>query len=139
MKLSPKRILSIIAISILLASLTILAVYLKNVADYKKAVKDISFGKIEISNVPDGVYLGECDVNFIYAKVKVTVQSGRITDIDLLEHKNERGKSAEIIIEKIIENQIINVDAISGATNSSVVIEKAVANALADSESEKSE
>lgn len=133
MKLSPKRTLSFIAIALLLAGLAIMAIYLKNVADYKKAVKDISFGKIEISSVPDGVYLGECDVNFIYAKVKVTVQNEKITDIDLLKHKNERGKSAEIIIEKIIENQRIDVDAISGATNSSVVIEKAVENALADS------
>ncbi|MDE6875254.1 MAG: FMN-binding protein [Lachnospiraceae bacterium] len=83
-----------------------------------------------MSDVPDGVYVGEYDVDFIYAKVEVTVRGGVIADIDILEHKNGRGKSAEIIVEKIIEEQKINVDAVSGATNSSIVIKKAVENAL---------
>ena len=39
-----------------------------------------------------GVYIGEYDVNFIYAKVEVTVQNGEITNINILEHRNERGK-----------------------------------------------
>lgn len=106
------------------------AVYVKSVADYKRAVKETSLDDIDISRISDGTYIGEYDVNFIYAKVEVTVQNGRITDIVLLEHKNERGKSAEIITDRIIEQQKTNVDAVSGATNSSVVIKKAVENAL---------
>jgi hypothetical protein len=50
--------------------------------------------------------------------------------IDILEHRNERGKAAEAITNKIIEEQKINVDTIAGATNSSTVIKKAVENAL---------
>lgn len=50
--------------------------YLKSVADYKKAVKETTFDDINISDIPDGVYVGEYDVNFIYAKVKVIVQNG---------------------------------------------------------------
>ncbi len=72
----------------------------------------------------------EYDVNFIYAKVEVTVQDGKITNIELLDHKNERGKPAEAILDKMIDAQEINVDAISGATNSSTVIKKAAENAL---------
>jgi uncharacterized protein with FMN-binding domain len=49
---------------------------------------------------------------------------------DLLEHKNEHGKLAEIIINRIISEQKIDVDAVTGATNSSKVIEGAIQNAL---------
>lgn len=131
MKLSRKRILLSTAILlILLISLIFTAVYLKNVTDYKKAVKETTFKNLNISSIPDGVYVGEYDVDFVYAKVKVMVQSGVITNIDILEHKNGRGSSAEVVADRIIEEQKINVEAVSGATNSSTVIKKAVENAL---------
>ena len=69
-------------------------------------------------------------MNFIYAKVEVTVEDGEIVSINILEHRHERGKAAEKVIEKIIEEQKTDVDAVSGATNSSTVIKKAVENAL---------
>ena len=43
---------------------------------------------------------------------------------------NGRGKPAEIVADRIIQEQRIDVDAVSGATNSSVVIKKAVENAF---------
>ena len=130
MKLSRKRILLFAVIFLFLIGLVFTAVYLKSVADYKKAVRETTFSNINISNVPNGVYVGEYDVDFIYAKVEVTVQNGVITNIDILEHKNGRGKHAEVVVDKIMEEQKIDVDAVSGATNSSVVIKKAVENAL---------
>ena len=130
MKLSRKRILLFAVIFLFLIGLIFTAVYLKSVADYKKAVRETVFSDINISNVPDGVYCGEYDVDFVYAKVEVTVQNGVITNIDILEHKNGRGKPAEVVVDRIMEEQKIDVDAVSGATNSSVVIKKAVENAL---------
>lgn len=130
MKLSRKRILSFVAVLLFLIGLIFAAVYLKDVADYKKAVRDTTFSNLDISNVPNGVYVGEYDVDFVYAKVEVTVQNGVITNITILEHKNGRGKPAEIVVDRILEEQKIDVDAVSGATNSSIVIKKAVENAL---------
>ena len=130
MKLSRKRILLFTVILLFLIGLTFMAVYLKSVADYKRAVKETTFSNLDISNVPDGVYIGEYDVDFVYAKVEVTVQNGVITNIDILEHKNGRGSRAEVVVDRIIEEQKIDVDAVSGATNSSIVIKKAVENAL---------
>lgn len=130
MKLFRKRILSFAAIILLLIGLIFTAVYLKSVADYKKAVTETTFNNLDISNIPDGVYVGEYDVDFVYAKVEVTVQNGVITNIDILQHKNGRGSPAEIVVDRIIEEQKIEVDAVSGATNSSTVIKKAVENAL---------
>lgn len=130
MKLSRKRILLFTVIFLFIIASIFAAAYLKSVADYKKAVMEMTFSNLDISNVSDGVYVGEYDVDFISAKMKATVQNGMITNIDILEHKNERGKSAEIIADRIIEEQKIDVDAVSGATNSSTVIKKAVENAL---------
>ena len=130
MRISKKKIISVIILLCLLIGLIYGAVYLKNVADYKRAIKETAFDEIDIADVSDGIYIGEYDVNFIYAKVEVTVEDGEIVSINILEHRHERGKAAEKVIEKIIEEQKIDVDAVSGATNSSTVIKKAVENAL---------
>lgn len=130
MRISKKKIISFIILFLLLIGLICGAVYLKNVADYKRAVRETTFSEIDITNISDGIYIGEYDVNFIYAKVEVTVEDGEIVNINLLEHRHERGKAAETVIEKIIEEQKIDVDAVSGATNSSTVIKKAIENAL---------
>lgn len=45
--------------------------------------------------------------------MEVTVQDGVITNIDILEHKNGRGKSAEVVADRIMEEQKIDVDAVS--------------------------
>ena len=130
MRISKKKIISFIVLLLLLIGLICGAVYLKNVADYKRAIGETTFDEIDIADVSDGTYIGEYDVNFIYAKVEVTVEDGEIVSINIMEHRHERGKAAETVIEKIIEEQKIDVDAISGATNSSTVIKKAVENAL---------
>lgn len=130
MRISKKKIISVIILLFLLIGLISGAVYLKNVADYKRAIGETTFDEIDIADVSDGIYIGEYDVNFIYAKVEVTVEDGEIVSINILEHRHERGKAAEKVIEKIIEEQKIDVDAVSGATNSSTVIKKAVENAL---------
>ncbi len=130
MRISKKKIISVIILFFLLIGLICGAVYLKNVADYKRAIGETTFDEIDIADVSDGIYIGEYDVNFIYAKVEVTVEDGEIVSINILEHRHERGKAAEKVIEKIIEEQKIDVDAVSGATNSSTVIKKAVENAL---------
>ena len=130
MRIPKKKTVLFVIAFLLLVGFVWGILYLKSVADYKKAVKETTFEDIHISDIPDGVYVGEYDVDFIYAKVEVTVQNGEITNINILEHRNERGKTAEVIADSIVDEQKIDVDAISGATNSSTVIKKAVENAL---------
>lgn len=129
-RISKKKTVLFVIMFLLLVGFVLGILYLKSVADYKKAVKETTFEDIHISDIPDGVYVGEYDVDFIYAKVEVTVQNGEITNINILEHRHERGKTAEVITDSIVDEQKIDVDAISGATNSSTVIKKAVENAL---------
>ncbi len=130
MRMSKKKVALFAVMILLLIDLVWGIIYLKSVADYRQAVRETTFEDINISDIPDGVYVGEYDVDFIYAKVEVTVQNGEIANINILEHRHERGKTAEVITDSIVDEQKIDVDAISGATNSSTVIKKAVENAL---------
>ena len=130
MRIYKKKIVLCAVMLFLLVGLVWGVYYLESVTDYKQAIKETTFEEINISDISDGVYIGEYDVNFIYAKVEVTVQNGEITNINILEHRHERGKTAEVITDSIVDEQKIDVDAISGATNSSTVIKKAVENAL---------
>ncbi|HOA80357.1 MAG TPA: FMN-binding protein [Defluviitaleaceae bacterium] len=120
----------LIFVLVLVVCLAILVFYLNKLNNYKEKVANTQITNINFREISDGVYIGYYDVDFIYAKVEVTVKEGKIIDIVLLEHKNDKGKEAERIIEDIKAAQSLNVDAVSGATNSSVVIKKAIENAL---------
>ena len=52
------------------------------------------------------------------------------TKEQLLEHQTGLGGKAEAIIDQVIQNQSLEVDAVSGATTSSKTILKAIENAL---------
>lgn len=97
---------------------------------YQKSIAAVEVQGMDAAKLQDGTYDGEYDVGYIYAKVRVTVKEGRMEDITILRHDNERGKPAEAILQKIIEQQNTDVDAVSGATNSSQVLKKAIEQAL---------
>lgn len=105
-------------------------VYVIDFMQYKNKIAETEVADINIENIPNGKYIGEYDVGYIYAKVQVIIKDGKISEIEILEHRNERGQGAEQIPEKIIEQQRIDVDTVTGATNSGLVIEKACENAL---------
>lgn len=104
--------------------------YFSDFTNYQNKIREIHIQDIDISEVEDGVYVGEYDAGYIYAKVEVTIENGIIAELCILEHGNERGETAEVVTEEIKRQQKIDVDAVTGATNSSRVIKKAVQNAL---------
>ena len=120
--------LSALAMALLLVAHVTICIASFN--QYKANVAAISIETLDVTSIPDGDYSGECDVGYIYAKVDVSVSDGIIENIELIEHRNERGAAGEGVIDEILAKQSVEVDAISGATNSSRVIMKAVENAL---------
>lgn len=130
MSISRKKIVMILIMLFLLLALIFGTAYIDRVEEYKRAVKETTIEEVNILDIPDGVYIGEYDVNFIYAKVEVDVSGGKIIDVRILEHRQERGKAAEAVPNEIVDEQRIDVDTVSGATNSSIVIKKAVEVAL---------
>lgn len=94
------------------------------------ALAAASVGKVDIGALADGVYHGEYAVAPISVKLDVQVSGGKIMRIDLLEHRNGKGKPAEALLAAIVEQQKVDVDSVSGATYSSMALKKAVAAAL---------
>ena len=125
-----KKILFYVLGTIAIVGIITLLMYLKSVNDYKQQVAILQINEIDLSTIPNGTYEGDCDVGFINARVEVTVKNRAISEINLIHHKNDKGEPAEKIIDNIVKEQSVNVDAVSGATNSSKVIMKAVENAL---------
>lgn len=128
-----KKRTEIIIGAVILVVVVAAAILIKNLVSverYQNEVANMTYTDIDITSIPDGTYTGESDVQYIYAKVEVTVQQGKISNIKLLEHRHERGIAAEGIEDQIVAQQRVDVDAVSGATNSSQVIKKAVDNAL---------
>jgi len=88
---------------------------------------------IDIGSVPDGTYEGVGEGLFGPIRVSVTVQGGRITEVKVLEHSDSEGISDPAISgipKAIVENQRLDVDAVSGATFTSKGIIEAVKDAL---------
>ncbi|KAB3536041.1 FMN-binding protein [Alkaliphilus pronyensis] len=91
---------------------------------------EIVVNDVDLSQVSDGAYTGECDAGLVKVSVVVEVKDNKITDITIERHQNGLGGKAEKVIDSILEKQSLNVDVISGATVSSNAISKAVENAL---------
>jgi len=121
-------IISIIAVVVVICAFAIN--YLKGISDYKQKVNNIVIKNVDLNNKEDGKYIGEFDANVIYAKVEVEVKNKKISNINIIKHKNDRGAPAEVITQNVVNAQSLEVDVISGATNSSKVILKAIENAL---------
>ncbi|MDN6627029.1 MAG: FAD-dependent oxidoreductase, partial [Pisciglobus halotolerans] len=78
-------------------------------------------------------YIGSADGNHGKIKVSVTVLDDEITDIEILNHEETAGISDSAFkktIQKIIEQQSVKVDAISGATVTSNSVKDAVQSAV---------
>ena len=116
----------------ILVVVILLVVCVKVGADFltKRTLKKVKINEVPISQVADGEYVGEAQIKPVSAKVNVQVENGKITDIEIKDHMTGLGKNGEKIIDQIINKQSLDVDAISGATQSSVTITKAVENAL---------
>lgn len=95
-----------------------------------EAVKNTQVIHYEMSDVTDGSYVGEASTYLIHVKVKVDVKDRTITNIELLEYQHNRGDEAVDILDPMVKENSTNVDNVSGATQSSILIKAAVSDAL---------
>lgn len=89
-------------------------------------------GNISLEEIDDGNYEGDYKAFPVTVKLNVEVKDHKMTRIAILKHDNGKGKKAEEITDEIIDEQSLDVDIVSGATYSSMVILKAVEDALAN-------
>jgi len=96
--------------------------------------------RIDSNRLVDGIYEGYYKHGPNSTWVKVTIQHQKVAAIEIIKHDAWKGKRAEPIIPKrIIEQQSTNVDAVTGATNSSRVIMNAVQKAIEQAYQNKNE
>ncbi|NLL14895.1 MAG: FMN-binding protein [Fibrobacter sp.] len=131
MTVTTRNSIIIVAISVIMA---LICTTTYRLWKYKETVKSLTVQEPKLTDIADGEYEGEYDLSLVCAKVKVTINKGRIENIAILKHDNGRGKKAEKIIEDVIGQQKLGVNAITGATASSKAILKAIENALQDAE-----
>ncbi len=89
-------------------------------------------GPVPLEGLADGSYEAH-SVSFPNAAtVRVEVEDGRLTEVELVTHNASRvgHQCDEVLPELMVEQQSTTVDAISGATNSSNVIMDAAGKAL---------
>jgi len=120
-----KKILIIVA-AVLLIGMVVGAKFLMDVQNYQAQIADMQISEIDLANVPDGTYEGTYDADLIKVKVMVDVKNHEIVNIELVQHDNGKGGPGEAVIPEVIESQSLQVDTVSGATNSSKVILKSI-------------
>jgi uncharacterized protein with FMN-binding domain len=105
------------------------------IAKEHKEAMSLPLNAVDFSKLADGVYTGEY-AGGMYKwrtnKVEVTVSSGKVTEIKLLESKfsENPGKYVDPLYEQVIGRQTLQVDAVSGSTLTSKAALQAVENAL---------
>ena len=121
-----KKVIIILLCTILFVSIGV-SLYLKTLVN---DVNSITVSNLNMANITDGIYVGEYSVTPDYVKVEVSVIEHKITSIKIIEHENGLGSKAEKIVDDVISQQSLGVDAVSGATVSSKCIIKAIESAL---------
>jgi fumarate reductase flavoprotein subunit len=109
--------------------ITALAILFLSIPGCKPA--EVNVKEIDLTKISDGEYEGYAE-NMNKARVKVSIENHRITEIELLQFDATKfGQDAkDSIPQRIIDAQTPYVDAVSGATEASNAIINATVDAL---------
>lgn len=97
--------------------------------------RNLPLNAVDFGNLKDGIYIGEYEggmYKWRANKVQVTVSSGKVSNVKLLS-SSDPGKDntqQEMLYDRVIKKQSLQVDTISGATLTSKAYLQAVENAL---------
>ncbi len=93
-------------------------------------IKDIDFKTLN-----PGKYKGSYSYSTYEWEVEATVKNGKVTDIKILKSQNTyHGIKAREVLKRVIDEQSLQVDCVTGATNSSKGLLKTTENALEKAE-----
>lgn len=98
----------------------------------QKAVRALVIEDQDLGSIHDGTYVGSYEYGGFTYVVSVTVQSYRITEINIEQNRTTKhAKMAEGVVQKVLEKGNVNVDVVAGATTTSKALLKAIEQALA--------
>lgn len=98
-------------------------------------------GSYPSNGYKDGTYTGSVtDAFYGNIQVQVTVQSGKLTNVQFLQYPNDRNESVQInnqamplLQQEAIQSQTAQVDVVSGATDTSRAFQQSLQSALSQS------
>lgn len=94
-------------------------------------IRNIHIENIDLTKVNDGIYQGEAKAGSYTYKLKIKVENHKIINISGVDNrKSPYVTYAEGVFTKIVKQQKVDVDAVSGATTTSKAFMKAAENAL---------
>lgn len=128
MKKKTKVLIGIGLILMLGGFCTMLA--LNHIENNLNNLSTLDIPKMNLADAKDGTYSGSYDAFPVSAQVEVTIQDHKIARIDLVDHVTGQGQAAESLPAAVTGAQSLQVELVSGATYSSVVILKAIEDAL---------
>lgn len=124
------RIVIVVTVITIVLTISMIRSVTNYIKEIDAKVASLAINDVDVSQIPDGRYTGSYDLKIVAAEVAVSVKSGRIESVEIIEHINGRGKVAETVIDAVVKKQSLAVDAVSGATASSKALLKAIENAL---------
>ena len=102
-------------------------------AEHKEAA-NLPLNRVDFTRLKDGTYTGRYNGGIYKWRVnetEVTVTGGKVTGIKLISGVEKRdGDSMEMLYDRVIKDQTLQVDTISGATLTSKAFLQGVENAL---------
>ncbi len=92
--------------------------------------RNLPIREVDLSKVPDGIYNGNVDFGFRYS-VQVELVNHRLQRIDIVNNRDSfYARLAEGFTEKMLREQRIDINAVTGATTTSKALIKAVETAF---------
>ncbi len=100
--------------------------------------KNLPLDRVDFTKLEDGIYEGTYEggmYKWRANRVKVTVRSGAVSQIELLTSKEDKGDGTpQQLYDRVIKEQSLQVDTVSGATLTSKAFLQGIENALLQAE-----
>jgi uncharacterized protein with FMN-binding domain len=97
-------------------------------------IREEELKSVDFTTVPDGTYRGSYDVRWRHGEVNVTVESGRVADIDVIQPPQSTDLN-ERLVAAVIDAQSLEIDTISGASITTKLFLLSVQDAVVDAPS----
>ncbi|MHB1136106.1 MAG: FMN-binding protein [Coriobacteriia bacterium] len=98
--------------------------------------RNVVIADVDFSQVPDGVYRGAYE-GWNQFEVITTVSGGRVTQIEIADDSRDPSSAVtDEVFERVLSEQSLGLDAVSGATITTNALLKAVERALVEQRTE---
>jgi uncharacterized protein with FMN-binding domain len=133
--MSLSRINSVFAGWVVLLGLSVLVFCCCSYESESSRIRNLQIPDVDLSRIDDGKYTGRVEHHDNTYELALTVAAHEVTEIQVLSCEgDEYDIQALVVLDRVITEQSLTVDAVSGATKSSKLYLMAAYNALTGEE-----